>query len=99
MAGKGPKLDHKTAHKLLDKLSNDDDVRTLFESSPLEALTQLGWQPEATAERTGLAAGTSACLASSVTLASKDAIAADRDALVDSLAMPFQFKPPAGLLA
>ena len=98
MAGKGPKLDHKTAHKLLDKLSSDDDFRAQFESSPQTALAQLGWAPEATAERTDLAAGSSACLTSSVTLASKETIAADRDALVDSLSMPFQFKPPSGLL-
>ncbi len=98
MAGKGPKLDHKTAHKLLDKLSSDDDFRKQFESSPQTALAQLGWAPEATAEGTDLAAGSSACLAAPVTLASKESIAADRDALVESLSMPFQFRPPAALL-
>ena len=99
MASKGPKLDKKTAHKLLDKLSTDDVFRATFENSPQEALAELGWEADADVEQTGLVAGGgSACLTSSVTLASKETIAADRDDLVSALSMPFQFRPPAGLL-
>lgn len=98
MAGKGPKLDKKTAHKLLDKLSSDDDFRAAFEASPHEALAQLGWEPEPAAQTGLVAGGGGACLAAGVTLAPKETIADDRDALVEALSLPFQFKPPAGLL-
>jgi putative modified peptide len=101
--GNGPKLDRKTVNSLLDKLSTDDDFRALFESDPESALAELGWQPSSDddAARTSLvAAGGGACLMKAgSSLASKEAIAADRAALADSLALPFQFKPPAGLLA
>ncbi|KFN49572.1 NHLP-related RiPP peptide [Arenimonas composti] len=63
--------------KLLDKLATDDDFRAAFQNDPRQALASLGYGPAADA---GVQRGAWMCLAVSQ-LASKDAIAASRDAL------------------
>ncbi|MEO5628657.1 MAG: NHLP-related RiPP peptide [Thermomonas sp.] len=47
---KGPKsapLDQKTTKKLLDKLSTDNDFRSLFKKDAAAALAKVGYKPEA----------------------------------------------------
>jgi putative modified peptide len=71
-------LSHKTVNTLLDKLSSDDDFRTLFQKSPREALAQCGHK--AAIQSNDLASGAWACCATNQ-LASKEVIAKSRDAL------------------
>jgi putative modified peptide len=69
---------HKTINKLLDKLSTDDNFRALFQKSPREALASVGHK--ASLESNDSASGVWACCQTNQ-LASKEAIAASRDAL------------------
>jgi putative modified peptide len=74
---------HDVAHKLLDKLSHDDDFRSLFSSDPHAALAQVGHvTPEA--DR-GVEGADPVVCASSGTLASKEDIKASRDQLASKL--------------
>jgi putative modified peptide len=102
--GKGPKLNKKVVDKLLDKLSSDDNFRTLFQKDPKAALTEAGWTPttdpaEAESELAAVSAGGCLTMTDGAELASKEDIAADREALADALSLPFGFRSPAGLLA
>ncbi|MEO8160367.1 MAG: NHLP-related RiPP peptide [Arenimonas sp.] len=67
------------ADKLLDKLSHDDDFRSLFQSDPHAALAQLGHVTPA-AEK-GVEGADPVVCASSGKLASKAEIRAARDQL------------------
>ncbi|MBD8525779.1 NHLP-related RiPP peptide [Pseudomarimonas arenosa] len=70
-------LDDATAQKLLDKLSSDDDFRSLFVKDPAEALRSLG--------PTGAKFSAAATCMKVAKLADKDAIASSRDALTKML--------------
>lgn len=70
-------LSAEQADLLLDKLSNDDAFRTLFAQDPRRALASIGHAEAAT---TATARGAWMCM-SVKQLASKEAIAASRDAL------------------
>jgi len=98
--GKGPQraLDRKVVNKLLDKLSTDDDFRTLFQADPHAALVEAGWEP--TADEAGSSdeelrsLSGSSCLAMTdgATLAPKEDITAQRTTLEQSLgSLPFSF--------
>lgn len=71
-------LSEKTVDALLDKLSNDDTFRSLFQKSPRQALAQVGHK--ASAESNDAASGIWACCKTNQ-LASKEAIAASLDTL------------------
>ena len=72
------KLSATLVDKLLDKLSSDDDFRSLFEKSPAAALAELGYQPADEAQSAAL------CLAVT-SLASKEQIRASRAELHTAL--------------
>ncbi|TWI05818.1 putative modified peptide [Luteimonas cucumeris] len=102
--GNGPApLDPKVIETLLDRLSTDDDFRSLFQKDAGAALREAGHMPPpAEGMKTGLAASASAgsCLQMRTTdrLASKDDIARDRAKLESTLAMIQGFMCPAELL-
>jgi len=70
------------ANKLLDKLSHDDDFRSLFKSDPHAALAQVG---HVTPEADRGIAGTDPVVCASRSLASKEDIKAARDSMQDRL--------------
>lgn len=102
--GNGPApLDPKVIKTLLDRLTTDDDFRELFQRDAGAALREAGHRPPAAdSMRTGLTATASAgnCLqmASGQSLASKEAIAADRAKLESTLGMIQGFICPVELL-
>lgn len=78
--------------KLLDKLSNDDDFRALFEKNPRAALRQVGHEtPEADRDVKG--ADPLVCCYGIKTLASKEQIQAARAELKAQLTtLPFKYE-------
>lgn len=80
------------ADKLLDKLSNDDDFRALFEKNPRAALRKVGHEtPDADRDVKG--ADPLVCCYSVKTLASKEKIQAARKELRTQLtSAPFKFE-------
>ncbi len=76
-----PPLDQEMATRLLDLLSEDDAFRELFAHDPEQALIQLGLSPEQAA----LALRGESCLRVTTALASKEALRAARERLMQSL--------------
>lgn len=70
-------LSDETADKLLDRLSSDDEFRSLFAKDPRQALASVGHAPAADSK---VSEGAWSCMAVSA-LASKESIRASRDAL------------------
>lgn len=102
--GNGPApLDPEVIKTLLDRLTTDDDFRDLFQRDANAALREAGYRPPSVdGMKTGLAASASAggCLQmkDGQTLASKEAIAADRSKLEHAFGMIQGFICPVELL-
>ncbi len=76
-----PPLSQEVATRLLDLLSEDDAFRDLFAQDPEQALIQLGLSPEQAA----LALRGQSCLRVTTVLASKEALRAARERLMQGL--------------
>lgn len=103
MASKGPGgrgggviLDAKTADRLLDLLSTDDEFRSLFQKDPRQALIDAGYDPPAEVRAlAGKADATEdgySCFRGA--LASKEKIAATRLDIKSSLMTALSQSPP-----
>lgn len=80
-------LDPNVTKNLLDKLSTDDDFRTLFQSDAHAALAECGYE----AGEGATSAGDCLQLKAGATLASKARIASDRTKLEGALRVPVSF--------
>lgn len=80
-------LDPNVTKKLLDKLSTDDDFRSLFQSDAHAALAQCGYE----AAEGASSAGDCLQLKAGASLASKAKIAGDRAKLEGALKVPVSF--------
>jgi putative modified peptide len=88
-----PALERKVVNRLLDRLSTDDAFRALFETDTQAALEAVGYvHPDASVAHPGL------CLHTDK-LASKEAIAAQREKLTRSLNAVVNFLCPQDLQA